>query len=70
MLGAVAFKRKEHAVGKYARHLWFPYEFLTGKMLPLEDLRRGNYIETRRSKFKIAAFGLKNARRWKRLCHG
>ncbi len=31
--------------GKYARRLWFLYEFLTGKLLPLDDLKRGNYIE-------------------------
>ncbi|HDR17081.1 MAG TPA: cell filamentation protein Fic [Desulfobacteraceae bacterium] len=31
--------------GKYARRLWFLYEFLTGKALPLEDLKRGNYID-------------------------
>ena len=31
--------------GKYARRLWFLYEFLTGKTLPLDDLRRGNYID-------------------------
>ncbi len=31
--------------GKYARRLWFLYEFLTGKRLPLEDLKRGNYID-------------------------
>lgn len=31
--------------GKYARRLWFLYEFLTGKTLPLEDLRQGNYID-------------------------
>ena len=31
--------------GKYARRLWFLYEFLTGKMLPLKDLKRGNYID-------------------------
>lgn len=30
--------------GKYARRLWFLYEFLTRKTLPLEDLKRGNYI--------------------------
>ena len=30
--------------GKYARQLWFLYEFLTGKMLPLDDLKQGNYI--------------------------
>ncbi len=31
--------------GKYARRLWFLYEFLTGKSLPLDDLNRGNYID-------------------------
>lgn len=31
--------------GKYARRLWFLYEFLTGKTLPLEDLKQGNYID-------------------------
>ena len=31
--------------GKYARRLWFLYEFLTGKRLPLGDLKRGNYID-------------------------
>mgnify|MGYP006286779371 CR=1 FL=1 len=31
--------------GKYARRLWFLYEFLTGSMLPLEDLKQGGYID-------------------------
>ena len=31
--------------GKYARRLWFLCEFLTGKTLPLDDLRQGNYID-------------------------
>jgi len=31
--------------GKYARRVWFLYEFLTGKTLPLDDLKRGNYID-------------------------
>ncbi|MYG48580.1 MAG: cell filamentation protein Fic, partial [Gemmatimonadales bacterium] len=31
--------------GKYARRMWFFYEFLTGETLPLDDLKRGNYIE-------------------------
>ena len=31
--------------GKYARRLWFLYEFLTGKTLPLDDLRQGNYVD-------------------------
>ena len=31
--------------GKYARRIWFLYEFLTGRALPLHDLTKGNYIE-------------------------
>lgn len=31
--------------GKYARRIWFLYEFLTGRTLPLPDLTKGNYIE-------------------------
>lgn len=31
--------------GKYARRLWFLYEFLIGKTLPLNDVKRGNYID-------------------------
>ncbi len=31
--------------GKYVRRLWFLYEFLTGKILPLDDLKQGNYID-------------------------
>ena len=31
--------------GKYARRLWFLFEFLTGKTLPLDDLKQGNYID-------------------------
>lgn len=29
--------------GKYARRIWFLYEFLTRKRLPLEDAKQGNY---------------------------
>lgn len=31
--------------GKYARRLWFLYEFLTGDLLPLEDVAQGNYVD-------------------------
>lgn len=31
--------------GKYARRIWFLYEFLTGKVLPVADLRQGNYVD-------------------------
>ncbi len=31
--------------GKYARRLWFLYEFLTDRTLPLDDLKQGNYVD-------------------------
>ena len=31
--------------GKYARRLWLLYELLTGELLPLDDLKQGNYID-------------------------
>jgi len=31
--------------GKNARRVWFLYEFLTGRALPLPDLSKGNYLE-------------------------
>jgi len=31
--------------GRYARRLWFLYEFLTGRRLPLEDVSQGNYVD-------------------------
>ena len=36
---------KSKPTGKYARRIWFFYEFLTGRRLPIEDLSRGNYLE-------------------------
>jgi len=31
--------------GKYVRRLWFFYEFLMDRELPIEDLKQGNYID-------------------------
>ncbi|MDZ7583099.1 MAG: Fic family protein [Deltaproteobacteria bacterium] len=31
--------------GKYARRLWYFYEQLTGRTLPIADLNRGNYVD-------------------------
>ena len=31
--------------GRYARRLWFLYEFLTGRLLPLDDITQGNYVD-------------------------
>ncbi len=36
---------RSRPTGKYARRAWFLYEFLTGKTLPLDNLKRGNYID-------------------------
>ena len=31
--------------GKYARRLWFLYEFTTGSTLPVDDLKTGGYVD-------------------------
>jgi len=36
---------KSKPTGKYARRIWFFYEFLTGKVLQIKDLSTGNYTE-------------------------
>ena len=30
--------------GKYARRIWYLFEFLTSKMIPLDNLSQGNYV--------------------------
>ncbi|MBF0432917.1 MAG: cell filamentation protein Fic, partial [Fibrobacteria bacterium] len=36
---------KSKPSGKYARRVWFFYEFLTEKRLPLDDASTGNYVD-------------------------
>ena len=36
---------RSRPTGKYARRLWFLYEFLTERELPLDDLKQGNYVD-------------------------
>ncbi|MFP4520710.1 MAG: hypothetical protein ACLFQK_01055 [Fibrobacterota bacterium] len=36
---------KSKPTGKYARRIWFFYEFFTGKQLPVDDLTSGNYVD-------------------------
>jgi len=36
--------------GKYARRIWFFYEFLTGKQLPIDDVTSGNYVDVLEAK--------------------
>ncbi|HBQ93805.1 MAG TPA: cell filamentation protein Fic, partial [Sulfobacillus sp.] len=43
--GEIADWISSKPTGKYARRVWFLYEFLTGRKLPLPDLTKGNYIE-------------------------
>ncbi|MCK4981436.1 MAG: Fic family protein [Victivallaceae bacterium] len=35
---------KTQPTGKYTRLVWFFYEWLTGKELPLDEIKQGNYI--------------------------
>lgn len=41
----IVYYVKSKPTGKYARRIWFFYEFLTGKQLPVADLTRGNYTQ-------------------------
>lgn len=41
--------------GKYARRVWFLYEFLTGRELPLPDLTQGNYTPLLEADFYYTA---------------
>jgi len=36
---------KSKPTSKYTRKIWFFYEFLTGKKLPIRDIRSGNYVD-------------------------
>lgn len=36
---------KSKPTGKYARRIWFFYEFITGEQLPIDDLTTGNYVD-------------------------
>jgi len=36
---------KSKPTGKYARRIWFFYEFLTGKQLPIDNVSSGNYVD-------------------------
>ena len=35
---------KSKPTGKYSRRIWFFYEFLTGRKLPVADITSGNYV--------------------------
>lgn len=42
---SVAACVRSKPTGKYARRIWYLYELLTGRRLPLEDLKQGNYVD-------------------------
>ena len=41
---------KSKPTGKYVRRIWFFYEYLTGKQLPVDDLTSGNYVDALEAK--------------------
>lgn len=54
---------KSRPTGKYARRIWFFYEFLTGKQLPVDDIASGNYVDAlEASKYYTVLNGEKSPR--------
>lgn len=49
--------------GKYARRLWFLCEFLLDRLLPLEDLHQGNYVDLIDAKEYYTAKPVRRVRR-------
>lgn len=47
--GIIAYIQSK-PTGKYARRIWFFYEFLTGKRLPIDDSISGNYVDALEAK--------------------
>ncbi len=41
---------KSKPTGKYTRRIWFFYEFLVAKQLPIDDLTSGNYVDALETK--------------------
>jgi Fic family protein len=41
---------KSKPTGKYVRRIWFFYEYLTGKQLPIDDITSGNYVDALEAK--------------------
>ena len=54
---------KSKPTGKYTRRIWFFYEFLTGKRLPINDITSGNYIDALEVKNYYALATGKNSKR-------
>jgi len=43
--GELAGHVRSKPTGKNARRLWYLYEFLTGRKLPLDEVKQGNYVD-------------------------
>jgi hypothetical protein len=53
---------RERPTGRYARQMWFLYEFLTGRQLPLKDVPMGNYVELLEPTAYYTAPGIRSRR--------
>jgi len=53
---------RKRPTGRYARQIWFLYEFLTGRLLPLKDVPMGNYVELLDPAMYYAAPGVRSRR--------
>ncbi len=54
---------KSRPTGKYARRIWFFYELLTGRQLPVDDITSGNYVDALdENKYYTVANGEKSRR--------
>lgn len=54
---------KSKPTGKYARRIWFFYEFMTGKVLPIADIASGNYVDALETKKYYTVQGGNKSRR-------
>jgi hypothetical protein len=54
---------KSKPTGKYARRIWFFYEYLTDQLLPIDDVTQGNYVDALEPKhYYTVASGQKSKR--------
>jgi len=54
---------KSKPTGKYSRRIWFFYEFLTGELLPIDDIKQGNYVEALESNKYFTVSNAENSTR-------
>ncbi len=59
---AVALIQNE-PLGQYSRRIWFLYEWLMGIRLPIDDLKRGNFVPLIDEKLQFALFKSTNSSR-------